>query len=101
MINEKGDLILYENQLTASSYAKGVVITGVSELNPLRDRYQEFDADRLLSLCFPLHELQPGTDREYLKRARKAIEFLETIEGCTIERLGEHPGNGFLPWRTL
>ena len=101
LINEKGDLILHENHPTTLPYAQGAVKTGARELNPKRDRYQEFDADQLLSLCFPLHELQPGTDREYLKRARKAIEFLETIEGCTIERLGERPGNGFLPWRIM
>ena len=98
MIDEKSDLLLYENQPTASSYAKGTVKTGAHKLNPLRDRYQEFDADRLLSLCFPLHELQSGTDREYLKRARKAIEFLETIKGCTIERLGERPAKMIFPF---
>lgn len=89
---------MYENHPTTLPYAKGAVITGARELNPLRDRYQEFDADRLLSLCFPLHELQPGADREYLKRARKAIEFLETIKGCTIERLGERPAKMIFPF---
>ena len=101
VVNKNGELILYGNQPTTSSYARGAVQTGERELNQYRIRYKEFDAEGLLSLCFPMHELKPGNVREYTKRSREAIKYLESIMGCTIERLGNRPHNGCLPWRIM
>ena len=101
VLNNKGELILSGNQPNTSSYTRGIVQTGERELNPWRDRYKEFDADQLLSLCYPSHELKKGNVRQYTKRAREAIKYLESIGGCTTEILGDRPHNGCLPWRIM
>ena len=101
VVNKMGIIIWSGNKPNTSSYVRGVVKTGERELNPWRDHYKKFDAHSLLSLCYPSHELKPGNVREYTKRAREAIKYLESIMGCTIERLGDHPHNGCLPWRIM
>ena len=76
---------------------------GEREPNPARVRYPEYDASGLLALCFHEHVLDmPSKKRAvYHSRARRAVEMIESSGGCVIERLGDNPRTGSLPWRIM
>ena len=82
---------------------KRAVTTGEREPNPARVRYPEYDASGLLALCFHEHVLDmPSKKRAvYHSRARRAVEMIESSGGCVIERLGDNPRTGSLPWRIM
>ena len=86
------------------SKTKRAIYTGQMEPNPARTRYAEYNADDLIRLCFEpriVSQLVSSTRRDHAWRARKAIERIEQERGCTIERLGDNPRNGNLPWRVM
>ena len=85
-----------------SAFNPRAVRTGAREPNPARDRYPSYDAADLVRLCFPLKVFDDSDARRSMRaRARRAIETLESIGGCTIERCGHKPRDGRLPWRVM
>ena len=85
-----------------SPFNRRAVRTGAREPNPARDCYPHYDADDLVRLCFPLKVFDdPAARRAMRMKARRAIEKLESIGGCTIERCGHNPREHLLPWRVM
>ena len=86
-----------------SPHDERAITTGDREPNPARGRYPEYDSDGLVSLCFNARVLtmKPKERYHYQTRARRAVELIETLEGCVIERLGSNQRDGYLPWRIM
>ena len=80
--------------------------TGNREANPDRTRYRMYGPDDVAFLVFgpwkwDAARRDPHKAGEYRRRARKAVEVLEQMGGCTVERVGTNPRNGYLPWRIM
>ena len=104
VVDSSGRILTNPNgQPVFSPYDERAVVTGDREPNPARVRYPEYDAEGLVSLCFNARVLtmQPKEQYHYQKRARRAVELIESLEGCVIERGGNNPRNGNLPWRIM
>ena len=84
-----------------SPYDRRAILTGNREPNPARNRYPEYWADKLTQLCFRNIDRNGGTKRKQHTRARWAVELIEKVGGCTIERLGSNSNKGLLPWRVM
>ena len=85
---------------------KRAIRTGEREANPDRARYRTYGPDDVAFLVFgpwkwDAARRDPHKAGEYRRRARKAVEVLEQLAGCTVERLGANPRNGYLPWRIM
>lgn len=99
LTNRGGEPVLSHNDRRA-------VRTGDREPNPDRTRYRTYGPDDVAFLVFGpwkwgAARQDPHKAGEYRRRARKAVEVLEQMGGCTVERLGANSRNGFLPWRIM
>ena len=99
LTNRDGEPVLSHNDRRA-------VRTGEREANPDRTRYRTYGQDDVAFLVFGpwkwgAARRDPHKAGEYRRRARKAVEVLEQMSGCTVERLGANPRNGHLPWRIM
>ena len=87
-----------------SPYDQRAILTGAREPNPARDRYPLYKADDLVRLCYPdavFRDQNPAARRKRQERARHNVEMIEHAGGCTIERTGDSPHDGRLPWRLM
>ena len=84
-----------------SPYDRRAILTGDREPNPARNRYPEYWADDLVFLAFRNLAPPGSTRRVQQMRARRAVELIEKVGGCTIERRGSNSNNGLIPWRPM
>ena len=84
-----------------SPYDRRAILTGEREPNPARNRYPEYWADDLVFLAFRNLAPPGSTRRVQQMRARRAVELIEKVGGCTIERRGSNSNNGLIPWRPM
>ena len=108
VVGGSGNILLGSGQRPVESpYDPRAIRTGDREVNPARIRHTEYNADGVAALCYSpdlLNQLPSMTASArwmYYRRARKYIELIEQAGGCQIERLGEDPRKGHLPWRIM
>ena len=80
------------------------VRTGNGEPNPARQRYPEKGRHDLLLMAYGpeyvTHHINSGNRSIYVDRAIKALKYIESQHGCTVEELGPVAQAG-MPWRIM
>ena len=105
VIDANGTVITNINQTPVYTHNdQRAVKTGNREPNPARQRYPDKNEQDLLLMAYGPEYVVRHIDRRhratYVNRAMKALEHIERLQGCTIERIGGLPKNG-MPWRIM
>ena len=103
VVDAKGKILTGKGGVPVRSpYDERAIRTGVRLPNPDRVRYRVYDSDNLVRLCYPAYEaVKPATRRKWRGRAWKAIQVIEEVGGCSIERIGTGKDKDSLPWRVM
>ena len=105
-LNARGEILTRFGKPVFTPHDPRAIQTGEREVNPYRTRYPDYDADNLVVLVFGPRRFEAirkesDTLRRYRSLARQALVGMADLGGCSIERLGSNPRNGYLPWRIM
>ena len=103
VVNAEGKILTGKGGVPVRSpYDERAIRTGARSPNPGRKRYPVYASDDLVRLCYPAYEaVKPATRRKWRGRAWRAIEMIEKVGGCFIERIGTGKDKDSLPWRVM
>ena len=102
VVDARGNIVTgKDGKPVTSPHHPKAVATGERAPNEARKRYRSYNANDLVSLCYPANVLVDQYNvRKYRARAMNATRLIERVGGCTIEPLGGSYQHG-LPWRIM